>query len=92
MDDGDGDDTRVDVAYLTAILDNTGAAVVTVVLAMLVRTEAGAEILVAETVEVVGPESEFEFHVMGELSITDTRLKFGLFRLPPWAIASARLR
>ena len=92
MDNGNGDNTRVDVAYLTPTLDDTGAAVVMVVLEILVRTEAGAETLVVETVEVVGPESEFEFHVMGELSIGGTRLKFGLFRLPPWAMASARLR
>ena len=91
MVDGDDDDTRVDVAYLTTTLDDTGTPVVTVVLATLVRTKAGADTLV-ETVVVVGPEPDFEFHVMGELSIGGTRLKFGLFRLPPWATSSARLR
>ena len=51
-------------------------------MATLVRTNAEAGVLI-ETVVVVGPESEFEFHVMGELARFGRMLKFGLFRLPP---------
>lgn len=54
-------------------------------------TRVGAEVLV-ETVVVVGPESDFEFHVMGVFSWFGRMLKFALFRLPPSIVVSVRLR
>ena len=64
-----------------------------VAVATLVRTDAGEEEEVRkETVVVVGPESDLEFHVMGEFALFGRMLKFGLFRLPPWRVGSARLR
>ena len=65
MDDGNGDARSVDLAEFTAGLDGIAAGVVIVDMATLVMTNAGVEVLV-ETVVVVGPESDFEFHVMGE--------------------------
>ena len=64
MGDGNSDPGLVDVADFTAALDEIAAPVVTVDMATLVITNVGAEVLV-ETVVVVGPESDFEFHVMG---------------------------
>ena len=90
MDDGNGDPGSVDLADFTAALDEIAAGVVIVDMATLVMTNAGAEVLV-ETVVVVGPESDFEFHVMGVLAWFGRMLKFGLFRLPPLIVDSVRL-
>lgn len=53
-----------------------------VTVATRVRTDTEAEVLVV-TVVVVGPESDFEFHVMGVSARFGRMLKLGLFILPP---------
>ena len=60
-------------------------------MATLVMVNAGAEVLV-ETVVVVGPESDFEFHVMGVSALFSRMLKFGLFRPRPLTVVSVRSR
>ena len=91
MDDGNGDPGSVDFADFTAALDEIAAGVVIVDMATLVMNNAEAEVLV-ETVVVVGPESDFEFHVMGVSAWFGRMLKFGLFRLPPSTVVSVRSR
>ena len=60
-------------------------------MATLVMVNAGAEVLV-ETVVVVGPESDLEFHVMGVSALFGRMLKFGLFRPRPLTVVSVRSR
>ena len=91
MDDGNGDPGSVGLADFTAALDEIAAGVVIVDMATLVMTNAGVEVLV-ETVVVVGPESDIEFHVMGVSAWFGRMLKFGLFRLPPLTVVSVRSR
>ena len=77
--------------FTTAVDGIAAVAVVTVDVATLVRMTAEVEVPI-ETVVVVGPESDFESHVMGEFALLGRMLKLGLLRLPPWRIGSARLR
>ena len=63
MDDGNSDPGLVDVADFTSALEEIATPVVVADSTILVTPNAGAEVLV-ETVVVVGPESDFEFHVM----------------------------
>ena len=91
MDDGNGDPGTVDLVDFTAALDETAVPVVIVDMAIRVMVNAGAEVLV-ETVVVVGPESDFEFHVMGVSAWFGRMLKLALFRLPPLPVVSVRSR
>lgn len=91
-DEEEEDDANGDLVSLTVLTAALGAAaVVGVVTGLIVESTAvsvadaaaaDADILL-DSVDVVGPESESEFHVVGEFSTFGSMLKFGLFRLPP---------
>ena len=101
MVDGDGDTGLVDVADVTAAPGEMAVPVVIVDMVNLVMVNAGVEVLVetavvvgaaVETVVVVGPESDFEFHVMGVSAWFGRMLKFALSKLRPLTGVSARFR
>ena len=91
VDEGSGVSGLVDVADFTAAVNGMAAPVVVVDMANLVMVNPGAEVLV-ETVVVVGPESDFEFHVMGVSAWFGRILKFALFKLRPSTVVSVRSR